>query len=550
MANNSPIEQCNRLLDTASKLLARLPETNSYLANISALQLRLKQPCVLAVAGKVKAGKSSFLNALIGMDLAKVGELETTATINRFCYGEPDNPERPVKVVWDNGMETNETSAFMDSLQGHDEATLRKAQGIAYLEYRIPNDLLREITLVDTPGTDAVVGKDGQAHQKVTETFFKLRKKHREQTVECAESADAVIYLVGAVPTMSAKKFLDDFKDSSTGASSLNAIGVLSKVDIDNTLLKNRHEQADYVARALREQLNTVVPVSAGLFMELEAHKQDFLYWAPTIKSIPPDAFEFLMEQQDMFLTDEMDILEDLYEGSNTKPLPLDVRRRMKGDTQWSIFRTIATTIYNAASAEQALATLYDMANIDAVKVIIKEQFFNRSKIIRCYRVLNALLRICQQIKFSTFHQLRADSHNFQDWKNFVRYVTPYAPNKKTAESLLNYLSKHGMNSNEIDQFEDDFRTKLLIPVEQAIEDLRQYDADYQMLKLLQASKDSWSEDHYAELCSLFGLYGSYESQTGKEWERQQYWRNKAELFSEERKRTIAEYAATKYGQY
>ena len=67
------------------------------------LAQQVDQPCVVAVVGRVKAGKSTFINALLGQDLAKVGTTETTATINYFRYGRPD-PERPVRCIWRYGQ--------------------------------------------------------------------------------------------------------------------------------------------------------------------------------------------------------------------------------------------------------------------------------------------------------------------------------------------------------------------------------------------------------------------------------------------------------------
>lgn len=110
---------------------------NDYLYNIEKLEQKLSQPCVLAIAGRVKAGKSSFLNALLGEDLAKVGDTETTATINYFKGGKPLDPTHPIKVVWESGNETYVDKSFMDSLQGRDDETLKRAQGIKWLEYYI-----------------------------------------------------------------------------------------------------------------------------------------------------------------------------------------------------------------------------------------------------------------------------------------------------------------------------------------------------------------------------------------------------------------------------
>src|SRR5687768_2216083 len=90
------------------------------------LARQVYEPCVVAVVGRVKVGKSTFVNALLGEDLAKVGTTETTATINYFSYGTPD-PDRPVRCHWHGGQVTDESRAFLDGLQGNDLETLRRA---------------------------------------------------------------------------------------------------------------------------------------------------------------------------------------------------------------------------------------------------------------------------------------------------------------------------------------------------------------------------------------------------------------------------------------
>ena len=90
----------------------------------------------------MNAGKSTFINALLGEDRAVVGSTETTATINHFVYGQPD-PERPVRCFWRCGHVTEESSEFLASLQGHDHAGARAREGIDRLEYLVPSPLLR-----------------------------------------------------------------------------------------------------------------------------------------------------------------------------------------------------------------------------------------------------------------------------------------------------------------------------------------------------------------------------------------------------------------------
>ena len=545
----NPIEDTKRLLDGCSSFIRQIPGQEERLSQLHILKRRLDEPCVLAITGKVKAGKSSFLNALLGVNLAKVGEQETTATINRFCYGEPDDPTHPVKVVWENGMETYETTQFMDDLQGHDEASLQKAEGISYLEFKIKDERLRDVTLVDTPGMDAVVGEDGMAHQAVTESFFKLREKHKRQTAECTNEADAIIYLVGAVATANAQKFLNDFKETSKGSSSLNAMGVLSKVDIDVNLMNKRKEQAEYVASSLRDQLHIVIPVSAGLYMAMVESKDRFSSMRDALRKIPPKAFDYFMRQESSYLTNREDVLNALYRDSPYTPISLEDRKEIRGNLFWSIFRTIAMALYQCESLDEAICRLNDIANMDEVRRSIREQFFNRGKIIRCFHVLSVLNEILDDIRRNAFYELRNRIMIMGKWKRFVSDYQ-HLGNIYHTDSLLTFIDKQMNGIGDVDAISDRFVKELVVPLQDLQYDLGKYDADYRMLKRLQGLRDEWRTDDYEELCHLFGLYGKRTVMAGLDpADRQMYWEAKSRQLSDRQKQMIAEHAVEVYGE-
>ncbi|MEL6971630.1 MAG: dynamin family protein [Bacteroidota bacterium] len=103
---------------------------------ISDLRNRLHEPFMFVIVGEVKAGKSSFVNALLatGEEITKVAPQPMTDTIQQILYGE----ERAELMV-------NE-----------------------YLKKIIlPVDILRDIAIVDTPGTNTIV----EHHQEITERF-------------------------------------------------------------------------------------------------------------------------------------------------------------------------------------------------------------------------------------------------------------------------------------------------------------------------------------------------------------------------------------------
>jgi small GTP-binding protein len=89
---------------------------------------------LLVVVGEFNAGKSSVINALVGERVAPEGILPTTVSVTMFRYGDA-RTERSVR------------------------------DGMVEIDYPAP--FLRHITIVDTPGTNAIIRK----HEEITEGF-------------------------------------------------------------------------------------------------------------------------------------------------------------------------------------------------------------------------------------------------------------------------------------------------------------------------------------------------------------------------------------------
>jgi len=104
---------------------------------VSDLRNRIHEPFMFVIVGEVKAGKSSFINALLETDkeVCKVGPDPTTDTIQQILYGE----EESTIVV---------------------NPHLKKVL--------LPIEILKEIAIVDTPGTNTI----SDHHQEITERFI------------------------------------------------------------------------------------------------------------------------------------------------------------------------------------------------------------------------------------------------------------------------------------------------------------------------------------------------------------------------------------------
>ena len=111
-----------QVIDHIISVLENSPWKDTYVSKFQRFRDEADMPCVLAVAGKVKAGKSSFLNALLGVDLAMVGTTETTATINYFTR------------VRDNILKSKEQKNIQPTKGGHKMVTYQNYVSLFYCQ--------------------------------------------------------------------------------------------------------------------------------------------------------------------------------------------------------------------------------------------------------------------------------------------------------------------------------------------------------------------------------------------------------------------------------
>jgi cellulose synthase operon protein C len=161
-------------LDTHARALADL-ESVAAVANLSAERSR---PVRLAIVGEFNAGKSTFINALIGADVAPTGVLPTTATLHHLRWA----PDRYARVSFVVGHEPPERIVTLDDLR----STLKTldATSIRRVELLMPLPFLLRVEILDTPGFNA---PDAQ-HTLVARSAF--------------EEADAALWLLDATQAL------------------------------------------------------------------------------------------------------------------------------------------------------------------------------------------------------------------------------------------------------------------------------------------------------------------------------------------------------------
>ncbi len=129
------IQRERTLLENLRVLLARIDAPDEDLDLLKRSLQQLEELFLLVVVGEFNAGKTAFINALLGKRLLAEGVTPTTSRIHLLRYGDPPRQE---------------------------------PSGDDYLIVHVPVEWLREINVVDTPGTNAVI----QRHQQITEHFI------------------------------------------------------------------------------------------------------------------------------------------------------------------------------------------------------------------------------------------------------------------------------------------------------------------------------------------------------------------------------------------
>lgn len=230
-------------LARATTLLAGVPnrilgvsleKVQAAMAQVVAARERLARPLTIAIMGEFSAGKSTFVNALLGQAVAPMGVLPTTSTINVFRRG----PTGGATVHYRDGriamLDPDEVEPF---LHGLDDAA---ASRIRHVEIERTGGRTGEALVVDTPGLNAL----DAFHEQVAREFL--------------DEADAVVWLFSATRSGAATEagMLQSLR-----AGGRQVLGVLNKVD---TLDEHeKKELAEYLRDQLGEVLVEVVPLCA-----------------------------------------------------------------------------------------------------------------------------------------------------------------------------------------------------------------------------------------------------------------------------------------------
>ncbi len=228
LLNQKHQELLSREREVLNKLQLTLAEYGVQDQDQQALQESIHQLddfFLLVVVGEFNAGKSAFINALLGDSILKEGVTPTTTKVNILRYGEKEGKS----ILSEN----------INSLT-------------------LPVPYLKEISIVDTPGTNAVI----REHEEITSLFVP-----RSDLILFVTSADRPY-------TESEKTFLEAIR-----AWGKKVVLIINKIDIldsPQALEKIQQFVADNVKNALNIE-PVIFPVSSRL--ALKAKKGEPSLW-------------------------------------------------------------------------------------------------------------------------------------------------------------------------------------------------------------------------------------------------------------------------------
>ncbi|MDG4787060.1 dynamin family protein [Micromonospora sp. WMMD1102] len=195
---------------------------------VSGVRRRLDEPLRVAIAGRLKAGKSTLVNALIGRRVAPTEVGECTRVVTQFRYGTADR----VDVVRRDGSRLSlplDDSGMIPQRLGVPRAE------ISYVDVTLTSDHLRELTVLDTPG---LASTNTSVSAGARRLLFEAATAPVDDNIDddsagAIAGAEAIVYVFTQSVRDDDVAALEAFRSVSARLASnpINSLGLFNKVD-------------------------------------------------------------------------------------------------------------------------------------------------------------------------------------------------------------------------------------------------------------------------------------------------------------------------------
>jgi hypothetical protein len=386
-------------------LLARAEEqavTDDVRAQLSEARQRLSGPLRLAIAGKVKAGKSTLLNALVGEELAPTDAGECTKIVTWYAEGHARQvvvhplTGPPAVRPW-----SRDNGAIDVDLGDWDAAD------VDHIEVSWPSRRLHELTLLDTPGIASI-------STEISERTHRVLSAEDDR----APVADAVLYLMRHTHA-SDVRFLEAFHDDELAhGTPVNSVGVLSRADEIGSCRLDALEVAARIALRyeadprLRRLCPVIVPVDGLLaFAAISLREAEFAMLAALARASEQETAELLLT------------VDRFVERPTNRLTELERAHLLDRFGLFGVRLAVALVRDGTCSTSGELAqVLAERSGLDRLRTVVLQQFLQRSRILRARSALSILRDIlrtggCRDSPplAAQLEQISAGTHEFEE---------------------------------------------------------------------------------------------------------------------------------------
>lgn len=364
---------------------------------------RLNEPIRIALAGTLKAGKSTLVNALVGEEIAPTDATEATRIVTWFRHG----PTPKVTANHPGGRRTNVAIARDPDSRGltFDFADL-DPDDVSDLDVEWPAAELIDTTIIDTPGTSSLT-------RDVSERTLRLLVPE-----DGVPRVDAVVFLLRTLNAadIALLKQIGALVGGSAGA--LGVIGVASRADEIGAGRIDAMLSANDVAKRFTAEMDktgicqAVVPVSGLLALTARTLRQSEFVALEKLAGVDAADLNKAMLSVDRFVRED-------------GALPVDAATRAALLDRFGMFGIrISIAVLRAGVADSvALADeLLERSGLIALRDVIDQQFAQRSDLLKAHTALLSLRRFVQNNPvyatpyiIADIDPLLADTHAFEE---------------------------------------------------------------------------------------------------------------------------------------
>lgn len=250
--DSNPVDKIKFDIKNYSKRLYELENFRSYSKELWEISNESSKPLMLMIMGEFKTGKSTFINAILEDEILKSDVTPATAVVSMISYGSKKKATAYFRTGESKEYSLEELADI--TAEGNDDKkTLRN--NIKYVEVFLPKEILKRVTIIDTPGLNV----DNELHIKATKDFM--------------NKADLVFW-VFAYGKAASKTEIAEIKELSER---LKPIAIINRIDEIDEEEETLEEVIDEISKRLKSTVLDIIPVSSFLAKKAILEKEEDL---------------------------------------------------------------------------------------------------------------------------------------------------------------------------------------------------------------------------------------------------------------------------------